>query len=76
MDLDLAHKLLLRPALRQAAFLDDFGGVDKSSLRIDELEALREAALAQKLAFQVPADPDFTIRLFELFFYNCLLRLT
>ena len=75
VDLDLAHKLLLGSTLCQTALLDDFGRMHECSLRIDELEALGEASLAEEFSFEIASDANFTIRLFELFFNHGLLGL-
>ena len=72
VDFDLAHQLLLRPALGQAGLLDDLGSVDELGLGIDEFETFGEASLAEELSLEVPADADFSALLFKLFFHDDL----
>ena len=72
MDLDLTHELLLGATLGEGRLLYDFGSVHKHRLRIDELETFRKAAFAQEFTFEVPANTDFAVLLFELLLHNSL----
>ena len=63
VDLDLAHQLLLRAALRQGRLQDHLGRVDGARLLARELVALRETALAQELALDVAPHLRLSVRL-------------
>ena len=41
-------------------------------ISIDEFETFGEASFAEKFAFEISADTEFTTRLLELFFNNRL----
>ena len=72
VDLDLTHELLLGATLCEGRLLDDFGSVHEHRLGIDELEAFGEAALAEELALEVPADAYLAVLLLKLLLHNRL----
>jgi hypothetical protein len=66
MNFDLAHELLLGPRLRQRRLVDYLGRRDAPRLRIRELVALGEAALAQEFSSEVLLDTNVAVEADDL----------
>ena len=69
VNFNLAHKLLLGSAFYEGRLLNYFRCVDVLRVRVHELEALGETALAEKLTFNILAYPICAIRVLELLFH-------
>jgi len=75
VNLDLAHELLLGPALGKRGLFDDFGRLDGLAFLVLEFVALGEASLAQELALDISANLNFAVVPHDLFLHDGWLHL-
>ena len=76
VNFDLAHQLLLGAAPLQRALVDNLGRRYRLRVALHELIALREAALAQKLSFDVISVADLPVLMLDTLFDDLSARVS
>lgn len=70
VNFDFTHQFLLSAALRQRGFYHNFGSLNVLSLLVNEFIAFGESPLAKEFSFEILLDLNFSIVLYNLFFYD------